>query len=425
MMLDHPKGSYYAATANPFAPCPALAGEVTADVCVVGGGFTGLSAALHLAERGYKVALLEAARIGWGASGRNGGQINMGLRKGPQELIAKFGKARAKELFDLGEEARDLITERIAKHDIRCDRKHGTLHVASKPGDLPWMRDEIACLEREMGYRNARFLDKQALRTELQSEIYHGGVLDSGGGHLHPLNYALGLAAAAQGAGARLFEHSQVTAIDEGVVNVVRTASGAVRAKYVVLGCNAYLGKLEPRIAGKIMPIANFIIGTEPLSAAEAKALIPRDVCVADTKFVVSYYRLSADRRLLYGGGERYNTHEPADIAAFVRPYMLHAFPQLKEKRIDYGWGGMLAITASRLPHLGRMGNIFFAQGYSGQGVAVTGIAGKLIAEAVAGTAERFDVFARIRHQTFPGGTLFRHPLLVAAMLWYALRDRL
>ena len=417
--------SYYVATAHPFAPAPKLEGEVEADVVVIGGGFTGLHAALNAAERGLSVVLVEAGHIGWGASGRNGGQINMGLRKSPQELLAKFGKARAKELFDLGEEARDLITERIAKHAIKCDRKHGTLHVASKPGDLPWMRDEIACLEREMNYHGARFLDKQAVKSEIGSEIYHGGVIDSGGGHLHPLNYALGLATAAQAAGAQLYEQSKVTAVEEGAINTVRTAAGEVRAKYVVLGCNAYLGNLEPRIAGKIMPIANFIIGTEPLSEAEAKQLIPSDVCVADTKFVVSYYRLSADRRLLYGGGERYNTKEPADIPAFVSPYMLHAFPQLRGKRIDFGWGGMLAITASRLPHMGRMGNIFYAHGYSGQGVAVTGIAGKLIAEAVAGTAERFDVFAKIRHQTFPGGTLFRHPLLVAAMLWYVLRDKL
>ena len=203
------------------------------------------------------------------------------------------------------------------------------------------------------------------------------------------------------------------------------TAQYLLRSTYVVLGCNAYLGDLEPRIAGKIMPIANYIIGTESLSEAEATALIANDACVCDTKFVVSYYRLSADRRLLFGGGETYTPTPPRDIAAFVRPYMLRVYPQLAGKRIDYGWGGMLAITMSRLPHIGRFGNLFYAHGYSGQGVATTGIAGKLIAEAVAGTAERFDVFASIRHQTFPGGTLLRHPLLVLAMLWYAMRDRL
>ena len=423
--FEHPDKSYYAATANPFMRLPALTGKVTADVCVIGGGFTGLSAALHLAERGYKVVLLEQARIGWGASGRNGGQINLGLRKGPEELITAFGETRAKQLFNMSEEARQIIVDRVAQHGIDCDLKPGTLHVASKPGDQQWMEDEVACLEKVYGYKGARFLDKQQTRGELGSEIFHAGVRDSGGGHLHPLNYAQGLAQAAIAAGAILHEQSHVLRIDKGAVNRVVTTDGEVNATYVVLGCNAYLGDLEPRIAGKIMPIANFIVGTEPLSDNEARDAITHDVCVCDTKFVVSYWRLSADRRILFGGGERYNPHPPADIGAFVQPYLARVYPQYAHKRIEYGWGGMLAITASRLPQLGRMGNVFFAHGYSGQGVATTGLAGKLIAEALAGTAERFDVFAAIRHQTFPGGTLLRHPLLVAAMLWYALRDRL
>jgi gamma-glutamylputrescine oxidase len=287
------------------------------------------------------------------------------------------------------------------------------------------MEDEVTCLEKVYGYKGARFLDKQQTRAELGSDIFHAGVRDSGGGHLHPLNYAQGLAQAAIAAGAILHEQSHVLRIDKGAVNRIVTTDGEVNATYVVLGCNAYLGDLEPRIAGKIMPIANFIVGTEPLSENEARDAITHDVCVCDTKFVVSYWRLSADRRILFGGGERYNTHPPADIGAFVQPYLARVYPQYAHKRIEYGWGGMLAITASRLPQLGRMGNVFFAHGYSGQGVATTGLAGKLIAEALAGTAERFDVFAAIRHQTFPGGTLLRHPLLVAAMLWYALRDRL
>lgn len=423
--FEHPQSSYYAATANQSAPYPALAGTVKADVCVVGGGFTGLTAALNLAERGFKVVLLEQARIAWGASGRNGGQVNLGLRKGPEELISAFGLERARTLFNMGEEARRIIAGRVAKHGIKCDFKPGTLHAASKPRDRHWMQDEVKCLEEKYDYHNARYLDRDGVRAELGSEIFHAGVIDSGGGHLHPLNYALGLAEAATAAGATLHEQTQVLKIEKGAVNRVVTPNGAVEAKYVVLACNAYLGDLEPRIAGKIMPIANFIIGTEPLSEAVAKEIITHDVCAADTKFVVSYWRLSADRRLLFGGGERYTTKPPADIPAFVRPYMLRVYPQLAGKRIEFGWGGMLAITVSRLPHVGRMDNIFFAHGYSGQGVAVTGIIGQLIAEAVAGTAERFDVFAAIRHQTFPGGTLLRHPLLVAAMLWYAMRDRL
>jgi gamma-glutamylputrescine oxidase len=423
--LEHPQKSYYAASANPFARLPTLSGTVPADVCVIGGGYTGLSAALHLAERGYQVVLLEQARIGWGASGRNGGQINLGWRKGPEELLASFGEARARMLFDMSEEARQLIKDRVVKHGISCDLKPGTLHVASKPRDRHWMESEVACLENVYRYRGTRFLDKQQTRSELGSDIFHAGVADSGGGHLHPLNYAQGLAAAAIDAGAKLHEQSEVIKIEKGAVNRVITTGGEVHAKYVVLGCNAYLGDLEPRIAGKIMPIANFIVGTEPLSDNEAKEAITHDVSVCDTKFVVSYWRLSADKRILFGGGERYNTNPPADIGAFVQPYLARVYPQFAHKRVAYGWGGMLAITASRLPHFGRFGNIFFAHGYSGQGVAITGLAGKLIAEAVAGSAERFDVLAAIRHQTFPGGTLLRHPLLVAAMLWYALRDRL
>jgi gamma-glutamylputrescine oxidase len=423
---QYPAGSYYAATANSFPAQPSLQGEAVADVCVVGGGFTGLSAALHLAERGYKVVLLEAAKIGWGASGRNGGQINTGLRKSPQDLVAAFGLQRAKALFDLSEEARALIRDRVARHQIKCDLKSGTMLAASKRRDLGWMEDEVRCLDQQMDYHHAQMLDRDAARRVIGSDIFHGAISDRGGGHLHPLNYALGLATAAIAAGASVHEQSKVTAIDTVAGgHLVRSAQGQVRATYVVLGCNAYLGDLEPRIAGKIMPIANYIIGTEPLSEAEATSLIANDACVCDTKFVVSYYRLSADRRLLFGGGETYTPTPPHNIPAFVRPYMLRIYPQLAGKRIDYGWGGMLAITMSRLPHIGRSGNLFYAHGYSGQGVATTGIAGKLIAEAVAGTAERFDVFAGIRHQTFPGGTLLRHPLLVLAMLWYAMRDRL
>ncbi len=423
---EHPKSSYYAATARPFAALPRLNESLSADVCVVGGGFTGLSAALNLAERGYKVVLLEANRIGWGASGRNGGQINTGLRKSPQELIARFGKQRGRALFDLAEEARSIIWERVEKHGIQCDLRDGNMLLASKRADLPWMEEEIACFEREMDYHKAKLLDRNAIRAEIASDLYFGGIKDTGGGHLHPLNYALGLAEAGREAGVRMFEHSAATRIeDQGGKVTVSTAEGKVEARHAVLGCNAYLGDLAPKIAGKIMPIANFVIATEPMPEAEARALIPSGSCACDTKFVVSYYRVTVDNRMLFGGGERYTTREPADIAGFVKPYMLKVFPQLASKRIDYGWGGMLAITRLRLPHLGRTGNVFYAHGYSGMGVAITGLAGKLIAEAMAGTAERFDVFAGIQHQTFPGGTLLRHPLLILAMLWYVLRDKL
>jgi gamma-glutamylputrescine oxidase len=415
--------SYYAATANPAPARPPLAGDASADVAVIGGGLTGLSAALHLAERGYRTLLLEAAQVGWGASGRNGGQINTGLRKGPSELIARFGRACARELFAMAEEAKALVRQLIARHAIACDLKPGSLYVAYKKSDPAWMAEEVELLHKEFGHASAELLSKAELEARLGSRRYHGAIADASAAHLHPLNYTLGLAAAAEAAGARICEQSRALAIAPGEV---RTAVGRVKARYIVLGCNAYLGGLEPRIAGMIMPISNYILATEPLGDAGAAALIRDDAAVCDTKFVVDYYRLSADRRLLFGGGETYSFRPPPDIAAFVRPHMLKVFPQLAGTRIDYAWGGQLAVTMSRLPHFGRLpGDIFFAHGYSGQGLALTSLAGKLIAEAVSGSAERFDLFANLPHRRFPGGPLLRQPALVLGMLWYALRDRL
>jgi gamma-glutamylputrescine oxidase len=415
--------SYYSATANPAPARPPLAGDTSVDACVIGGGYTGLSAALHLAERGFTTLLLESQRVGWGASGRNGGQLNTGLRKGPSELVALFGPAEAKRLFDLAEEAKAIVRERIRRHAIACDLKAGSLYVAYKQSDPEWMAKEVEVQREIFGYRDSQTLTKAELEDRLGSRRYHGAIVDKGAGHLHPLNYALGLAAAAEAAGARICEGSTALSLSPGEV---RTAAASVKARYILLGCNAYLGGLEPRIAGKIMPISNYIVATEPLGEIGAGELIRDDVAVCDTKFVVDYFRRSADHRLLFGGGETYSPNPPRDIAGFVRPHMLRVFPQLAGKRIDHAWGGQLAITMNRLPHLGRLpGDIYFAQGYSGQGVALTSLAGKLMAEAIAGTAERFDVFARIPHRGFPGGTLLRQPALVLGMLWYALRDRL
>jgi gamma-glutamylputrescine oxidase len=423
--FEHPP-TYYVATARPFPVLPELQGELQADVAIIGGGYTGLSAALNLAERGYQVVLIEQARIGWGASGRNGGQINTGLRKGPIELVARYGRERAKALFDLAEEGRAIIRERVARHRIRCDLKANTLLVAHRPREEGWMRAEVEALQREFGYAKARFIPREELDEHIGTDVFYAGIADWGGGHLHPLNYALGLAQAAIDAGAHLYEHTRATALDEAQGGVVvSTDKGRIRAAYAVIACDAYLGNLEPRIAAKIMPIANFLIATEPLSEEEARALIPNDACVCDSRFVVNYFRLSGDRRMIWGGGEKYTPTPPPDIAAFVRPNMVRVFPQLADKKIEYAWSGMVGITMSRLPNLGRIGNVFYAQGYSGQGVAITGIAGKLIAEALSGTAERFDVFANLPHRAFPGGTALRHPLMVLAMLWYAMRDRL
>ncbi len=415
-------GSYYAATATPFAPAPALAGAATADVCVIGGGWTGLSAALHLAERGYSVILLEAGKIGWGASGRNGGLLVPGLRKGAVELVAAYGQERAKLLYDLAMGACDLLAETVARHGIVCDFKRtGHLTAAVKRSHVADFEAEAACRASVMGDGQFALVEAAAMRDELTSCDFHGGFLDKRGGHFHPLNYALGLAAAARSAGVRLFEQSQVLSVDAQNGVRIATGQGEVRASWGVVAGDALLGDLVPALATRIMPIGAYVVATEPL----AEPPVLRDRAVSDSRFVVDYFRLSAEKRLIFGGGELYWPQPPADIAGFVRPYLARIFPQLKDCRIDYGWGGQVSITTTRLPHIGREGSLFYAHGYSGQGAVLTTLAGKLIAEAVAGTAERFDLLASVAPPAFPGGTRLRQPLHVLAMLWYALRDRL
>ncbi|GAM97063.1 oxidoreductase [alpha proteobacterium U9-1i] len=416
--------SYYVASANSFAPAPKLEGEAKADVVVIGGGYTGLHAALECRERGFSVALVEAGRIGWGASGRNGGQAIPGWRKGAAELIKLYGREHAKRLFDLSLEARQVTLDRIAKHNIACDlTMNGHLLAASKSVDLGWMREEARILARDMDYPHVRVLDRDEAQAKLASPIHHGALLDALGGHLHPLNYALGLADAAREGGVTLYEQTPALNVDGANGVTVTTPSGAVRARYAVLACDALLGKLEPRIAGRIMPVANYLIATEPLE--NPSALIADNLAVSDSRFVVDYFRMSADGRLIFGGGERYTPNPPTNIEAFVRPYMERIFPQLANVRITHSWGGLVSISMTRLPHIGRMANLFFAHGYSGQGVLISALAGKVLAEALSGTAERFDVLQDIAPPEFPGGAALRTPLHVLGMLYYALRDRL
>src|SRR5215475_12026429 len=417
--------SYYAATANDATEHPRLRGEVDADVCIVGGGYTGLSAALELAERGYKVVLLEAARIGWGASGRNGGQICSGYAAGVARLAGWVGTEDALRLWLVAEEAKAIIRERVERHAIACDLAWGYLHAALKQRQLRETAEELEQWER-YGYRDARLVDEAELRELVASRAYVGGLLDRGGGHLHPLNYALGLARAARAAGAVLHEQSRVLRLEgEGPVRVV-TAEGSVRARYVVLGGNAYLGDLVPSLRRKIMPVGTYIAATEPLGAERARSLIRNNLAVADCNFVISYFRRSSDHRLLFGGLVSYTTLMPPNLPGAMRRSMLRVFPQLADVRFDYVWGGNVAITVERTPHLGRLsGDIYFAHGFSGLGVALTGVAGRIVAEAIAGTAERLDLFARLPHTSFPGGPLLRTPILGLAMLWFRLKDLL
>ncbi|MBE9398969.1 FAD-binding oxidoreductase [Pontibacterium sp. N1Y112] len=425
MSLKGYESSYYVDSANNKNDYPELKGEISADVCVIGAGFTGLSAALHLTEKGYSVALLEAERVGWGASGRNGGQVCQGHNMGHEDLIAKVGRQAADALWDMSLESVDLVKDLIHKHNIQCDLKQGVLHVAAKPGHCEEMKKTVAYKQEVLDYGAIRYVERDEVANMLGTERYHAGEYWTQAVHLHPLNYALGLAAAAEKAGVQIFESSRVTNYRAGSDAQVETTHGVVNAKYIMLACNGYLGKLEPRIAGKIMPINNFILATEPLSESLCRRINRDDVAVADSKFVINYFKLSGDNRLLWGGGENYSTKFPSDIGTFVRQYMLEFYPELKDLRIDYGWGGTLAITLNRMPYFDRVeDNLFVAQGYSGHGVALATLGGKLMADAISGSAEKFDTFAKVPAPSFPGGTLLRWPGLVAGMLYYSMRDR-
>ena len=418
--------SYYAATATAWPPHPPLKGDVTTDVCVVGAGYTGLSAAIHLAERGYSVTLLEAERVGFGASGRNGGQLGTGQRKDQRTLEEKFGKEWAHRLWSLAEDSVATVKGLIADHNIECDLTPGVVMAAWKAGEVDWMKEEVDHMAKEYGYEKLEFIPQKEIREQIGTTRYHAGLLDKGAAHLHPLNYALGIAKAAEAKGVKIYENTPVTKITDTDPAKVHTKDGTVTARFVVVATNGYLKKLEPRMARLIMPINNFIVATEPLSDNMARALIRDNVAVQDTKFVIDYYRLSADNRMLFGGGENYSSKFPRDIAAFVSKPMLRVFPQLADAKIDYAWGGTLAITMSRMPDFGRLApNVVYAQGFSGQGINMATLAGKLLSEAVAGQAERFDWMSKIKIPTFPGGTLLRYPGLVAGMLWYAMQDRL
>ena len=416
--------SYYQATANLTISTVPLEGNVTADVCIIGAGYTGLSAALELAEAGYKVVVLEAETIGFGASGRNGGQICTGFSSGQSKIEGQIGKADAKRAFDLSEEAKQLILDRVEKHKIDCDIRWGYMHCIPKAHQFKHLQ-EWADEYEALGYGGNTLLTKAELEQKLGTNLYHGALRESHAGHFHPLNYCLGLAAAAIKAGAVVCEHSRVVEVDTGPAPWARTAKGKVSAKFMIIGGNAYLGQLVKPLEGKVMPVGSYIIATEPLGENRAKSLIADNEAVANTNFIVDYYRRSADHRMLFGGRASYSTFEPPNLGEYMRPRMTSVFPQLKDVKIDYAWGGFIAITSNRIPDCGRLSpTVFYAHGYSGQGVSLAGMYGKLMAECVRGTAERFDLLAKIKHLPFPGGRL-RTPLLVAAMAYYRVRDAL
>ncbi|RLA58561.1 MAG: FAD-dependent oxidoreductase [Gammaproteobacteria bacterium] len=418
--------SWYAATANLKLNFLPLRGDSTADVCIIGGGYTGLSAAIHLREQGYSVVLLEANAVGWGASGRNGGHVGVGQRADQGELETMVGPKHARALWDIGLEAVDTVTGLIDRFNIDCELKQGNLHVAAKARESGELQAHAEHLQKVYNYRQIRYVEPAEVAELTSGQGFHGGTVDRGCKHLHPLNYALGLARAADALGATIHEHSRVLSYREGEKVHAKTAGGSVTARFLILACNGYLEKLEPRTAGQIMPINNYMLATEPLPEELARQLISDDTSMSDSRFVINYWKLSADNRLLFGGGESYSRRFPRDIGRFVRKYMLRIYPELADTRIDYGWGGTLAVTMNRMPDFGRLSpQVFYAHGYSGHGVPIATMAGKLLSEVISGTAERFDVMAGVPTPQFPGGTLLRWPGLVAGMLFYSLRDRL
>lgn len=421
--------SYYAATARRQADYPTLEQDLIADVCVIGGGFTGVNTAIELVRRGLSVVLLEGRRIGWGASGRNGGQLIRGIGHEVSGFARYVGQEGVAYLQRAGIESVEVVGRRVQEDGIDCDLRWGFCELANTPAQYAAFQAEQQSLEA-LGYRHqTRLYGPQQMHEVVASKVYAGGLLDMGSGHLHPLDLVQGEARLAASLGVQVFEHSTVLELVHGPTVQVRCARGSVRAGSLVLACNAHLDDLEPRLSGKVLPAGSYIITTEPLSAPRATGLIPQNLALCDQKVGLDYYRLTADRRLLFGGACHYSGRDPADIAGYMLPKLLKVFPQLADVRIDFQWGGKIGITANRFPQVGRLQqhpNVFYAQGYSGHGVNVTHWTAKLLAEAIhAGHSQGLDIFSKVPHMTFPGGPALRSPLLALGMLWYRLRELL
>jgi gamma-glutamylputrescine oxidase len=424
-LSDPPAPSYYALN-DAWAAREALRGEVRADVAVLGGGIAGCSAALHLAQRGYRVVLLEARAIGYGASGRSGGQTIFGLAVGQPKLAREVGRENARRLFDLSIDALDLTQSLIRDHAIDCDYHANHVHAAVKPRHVRELDEWSRELREEYGYSSARLLNRDELQDQVRSLRYLSGLLDTRSGHLQPLKYTQGLARAAETAGAVIHENSEVLRYENGAEVRVHTAHGTVRCAHLVLCGNAYIGAVAPSLARRILGVGTYIIATQPLGEERARNLLPQHAAVADINWILDYFRRSSDHRLLFGGRVSYSSVQPPRLAESMRRRMVRVFPSLADVKVAYAWGGYLDITMSRAPNFGRLApNVYYLQGFSGHGLALAGLAGKLASEAIAGTAERFDVFARIPHRDFPGGRVFRRPSLMLAMLYYRLRDLL
>ncbi len=417
--------SWYAWSANDKTIRPTLEGTLEADICVVGAGFSGLSAALTLVEKGYSVIVLEGERIGFGASGRNGGQIVNGYSRDIGTIARRYGPDKAAKLGAMSLEGGHIIRERVAKYDIACDLRQGGFFAAFTEKQIREMEAHKATWEKH-GHTGLQMVSKAEVHRYARSDRYVGGMIDTLGGHFHPLNYALGEAAVIERLGGRIFENSRVLKIDTGASPSVQTAKGSVKAKYVLVCGNAYLGETLPEVSSRMMPVSSQVLTTEPLDARLLESLLPADYCVEDANYVLDYYRRTADNRLLYGGGINYGGRDPKDIVAYIQPNLVKTFPQLAGVKIDFAWSGNFALTLTRIPHIGRLSpTVYFSHGDSGHGVTTTQLLGKILGEAVSGQAERFDVWASLPNLPFPGGKTFRVPLTMLGAWWYGLRDRL
>lgn len=416
--------SYYAASRNQQFDFPKLMGDHVADVCVIGSGITGATAALELANKGFKVIVLEANRVGWGASGRSGGQAIFGWASEQDTLEKLVGKSDARKLWDISVEALALTKSNINKYSIDCDWRDGMVHVGVKPRHDKELKAWYDDLTENYGYESLEMWDQEKTHHHIASKKYTSGMFDSNSGHLHPLNYTLGLVNAAKQAGAEFYEDSAVTKIEHGDPATLFTKNGTVKANHVILACNAYMDGLETKLENKVMPVGTYICATEPLGEDFTGALMKDHIAACDINFVLDYFRCSGDHRMLFGGRVSYSGVAPFNLEKAMRGRMVDIFPQLSDAKIDYAWGGNVAITMNRAPHFGRLKpNVYFAQGFSGHGIAATGMAGTLMAECVATTAERFAIFDKIPHMPFPGGRLFKTPALVLAMSYYRVRD--
>lgn len=431
MLLDsdtqlNQKSYYEASVVRPELGAP-LQGDVVADVLVVGAGYAGLSAAIELARRGYSVAVLEADRVCSGASGRNGGQAIAGFASGQEPFEQQLGQSQARRAWDMSMQSIDLMDERIREFDIACDRVKGYMYVADSPRKARALEEDCAAMQRDYGFPH-EFVTGAEVQRYIQSPRYCAAAFERSSGHLHPLKYGIGLARAAQSLGVRIFEKSAVTGLERAPVLKARTSQGCVSAKFAVLAGNCtlpeYGPKVAPELTPRIMPVGTYMISTEPLPEALCRQLIPSNAAVCDNNFILDYFRFSADHRMLFGGRVSYSTRTPSNLKAVMAQRMGAIFPQLKSVQIEHVWGGFVDISMNRAPDFGRLGsNVYYLQGFSGHGVALTGLAGQLVAQAVAGQAENFDVFAKLQHHRFPGGPMLRMPSLVLGTLYHRLRD--